>query len=144
MAAAGIPDQLHSDLQLAVTEACSNAIEHGYRFRPGYIAVEVRCAYSTIEVTVEDTGRWRAWARDDARGRGTMLMRALMDDVQVESDASGTRVDMRRSWAPAVPRADAEAIRVVRQASDGAVVAPEAPGRAPGPTEDPGTPRDGA
>jgi len=44
---------------------------------------------------VRDRGSWRA-PRGENRGRGQMIMRASMDDVDVSADEAGTLVTMRR------------------------------------------------
>jgi anti-sigma regulatory factor (Ser/Thr protein kinase) len=49
-----------------------------------------------LRVTIADTGSWRPKRQvpDIGRGRGTNLMRGLMEDVTVASDDGGTTVDM--------------------------------------------------
>jgi anti-sigma regulatory factor (Ser/Thr protein kinase) len=44
---------------------------------------------------VRDYGSWRP-ERGDERGRGLVLMRALMDTVEVTPSAEGTTVRLRR------------------------------------------------
>ena len=44
---------------------------------------------------VRDTGGWREPRKSD-RGRGLDLMRALMDEVELEAGDAGTTVRMRR------------------------------------------------
>ena len=53
-------------------------------------------AESTLQLTIADTGQWEDPdpAPDGRRGRGILLMRALMDRVIVDSDAAGTTVRM--------------------------------------------------
>jgi PAS domain S-box-containing protein len=82
-------------IQLACHEACTNAIEHGYRF--GEASFEVSCELRDGDLTlvVKDTGGWRG-AGDADRGRGFALMEGLMDSVDVEPGREGTTVLMRR------------------------------------------------
>ena len=49
-----------------------------------------------LQLTVIDTGSWKAPAEIPAihRGRGIALMKALMHDVTIESEATGTTVHM--------------------------------------------------
>jgi anti-sigma regulatory factor (Ser/Thr protein kinase) len=51
---------------------------------------------------VSDTGGWREPRKTD-RGRGLELMRALMDDVELEAGDDGTTVRMRRKIGVAQP-----------------------------------------
>jgi serine/threonine-protein kinase RsbW len=82
---------------LAVGEAVTNAVEHAYLGTPGgRIRVDARVAKGTLEVTVEDSGRWLRRPSDPDRGRGTRVMKALTDELSVTSGAAGTRVVMRK------------------------------------------------
>jgi anti-sigma regulatory factor (Ser/Thr protein kinase) len=47
-----------------------------------------------MELTVTDRGAWKAerTVPDLSRGRGIALMRALVDDVTIEQDPTGTTV----------------------------------------------------
>ena len=64
--------------------------------RPGEIRMRARLAGGAVELEVADTGRWRASPAPGDRGRGLGMMRALMDDVAVRTDAAGTVVRMTR------------------------------------------------
>ena len=79
----------------AAGEAAANAVEHAYA--PGADGwVEVRAQVTRageVRVIVRDGGTWRDPATGAAgRGRGMLLMRELVDDVGVRSDAEGTAV----------------------------------------------------
>jgi len=95
-----------NDIQVSCHEACSNAMEHAYRFREATIDVDGTFDGSEVVLTVTDRGTWRE-KRDSDRGRGLDLIRALMDDVEVEPGEKGTVVRMRKrlSQAPAVAEA---------------------------------------
>jgi anti-sigma regulatory factor (Ser/Thr protein kinase) len=98
--AEGLPlggDPRH-DLVLAVAEAAANAAEHGYGF-DGHGAVEVRLRVEEGDVHVEvaDRGTWREPADRTDRGRGLIIMRRVMRDVEVERGPGGTTVRMRLS-----------------------------------------------
>ncbi|MDP8942756.1 MAG: SpoIIE family protein phosphatase [Actinomycetota bacterium] len=95
---AGASDAEGREIQFACHEACSNAIEHGFRFREASFDVEALLRDGEVLITVRDSGRWRSPAEGD-RGRGLTLMKALMDWVEVESTSSGTTVLMRRELA---------------------------------------------
>ncbi len=90
------PDQTQ-DVLVAVGEAVANAIEHGHRDLPdGTVSLRVTALADRVHVSVVDTGAWKT-PRPDVditRGRGLMLMRALMQDVTIDSDPAGTTVDM--------------------------------------------------
>jgi serine phosphatase RsbU (regulator of sigma subunit)/anti-sigma regulatory factor (Ser/Thr protein kinase) len=84
------------EITLACSEACANAVEHAYR--PGPAAVEVRATVSPereAAVLVRDFGQWRS-PRGHFRGRGTKLMKGLMDRVQVTPGEGGTTVRLSR------------------------------------------------
>lgn len=86
------------DITLSVSEAAANAIEHAYGARPGTFDLRCECEDNQVRVTVEDEGRWRA-ARPIMRGRGLLLMRSLMDSVEVQRGAGGTVVRMTKRLA---------------------------------------------
>jgi anti-sigma regulatory factor (Ser/Thr protein kinase) len=91
----GASDRELAEVLTAAGESAANAIEHGSA-SPGHF-VEVAGEHSAGEVTltVRDTGSWRP-SRADGRGRGLVMMRALMDRVDVTPTPEGTRVEMRR------------------------------------------------
>jgi anti-sigma regulatory factor (Ser/Thr protein kinase) len=93
------------DLTMAVNEAVANAAEHAYfesRFAAGSFDVEANydAAQDILTVVVEDRGRWRlpdpATGPLSVRGRGIQLMRALADDVSIDTTSAGTCV--RLTW----------------------------------------------
>jgi serine/threonine-protein kinase RsbW len=99
--AAGAPEGVVADLKVAVTEACTNAIQHGHRpGRSAGVVVRYRVADDVFEVEVEDDGagfdpfdpgapRRRS---PDGQGMGLMIIRALSDETTVESDETGSRI----------------------------------------------------
>ncbi len=85
------------DLQLALGEAATNAVEHAYgAVPPEGAGVDVRLtthADGGVGVSVRDHGTWREAPADPGhRGRGLLLIRALATDVVVEGGAEGTTV----------------------------------------------------
>jgi anti-sigma regulatory factor (Ser/Thr protein kinase) len=100
---------------LAVSEACNNAIEHAYREHEGTIRLRIEADESNIRAVIEDQGTWQDALRSDERGRGIMLMKHLMNSVEIETDANGTRVrlvlelhaerEAPRAYVPAAPSA---------------------------------------
>jgi anti-sigma regulatory factor (Ser/Thr protein kinase) len=94
------PEQ-ETDLVLAIGEASANAAEHAYAgSEPGVIEIRIANAERADEliVQVRDFGRWReAPARSSGadRGRGTDLMKALVDGFDRETGSAGTTVSFR-------------------------------------------------
>jgi serine phosphatase RsbU (regulator of sigma subunit)/anti-sigma regulatory factor (Ser/Thr protein kinase) len=90
------PDQAH-DMLVAAGEAVANAIEHGHRDSPeGIITLRATISVDQVQLTVVDTGSWKPLQpdADRHRGRGITLMRALMQDVTIHPDATGTTVHL--------------------------------------------------
>ena len=80
---------------IAAGEALANAIEHGHRDRAGgTVRLRVIAVADRVHVTVVDSGSWKPPVAAANRGRGIALMRALMNDVTIESLATGTTVHM--------------------------------------------------
>jgi anti-sigma regulatory factor (Ser/Thr protein kinase) len=92
---AGVSAPTVYDVMVAVGEAAANAIEHAYGPTDAEFSLEAELDGGELVVAVRDTGSWRT-PRGTHRGRGLAMMKDLMDDVQVESDAHGTVVTMRR------------------------------------------------
>lgn len=97
----GIDHDRAQELQVAVGEALSNAIAHAYLSvpkgipsTPGVIRLRARRTRTDLVVEVEDHGRWRP-RRQERKGYGLRLMRALMDHVRVNTTAGGTTVTLK-------------------------------------------------
>jgi anti-sigma regulatory factor (Ser/Thr protein kinase) len=84
------------EILLAVSEACNNAIEHGYREGTGSVWVRVEEDGVTLRATVRDRGRWREGPSGAERGRGIAIMEALMDTATIETTTHGTEVVLER------------------------------------------------
>jgi serine/threonine-protein kinase RsbW len=97
LAEGGVPTAMQRGVVLAVSEAAANAAEHAYGFDgAGAIRVDVhREEDGSLTASVSDEGTWRAPAENPERGRGLLIIRSLMDDVDIASDARGTVVRMR-------------------------------------------------
>ncbi|HEX6970895.1 MAG TPA: anti-sigma F factor [Limnochordia bacterium] len=97
------------EIRIAVSEAVTNAVVHGYENGPGVIAVEARLRGGRLELEVTDTGRGIqdvAWAMQpthttdpgERMGLGLVFIAQFMEDVGVESlPGRGTRVRMAKS-----------------------------------------------
>jgi anti-sigma regulatory factor (Ser/Thr protein kinase) len=94
-------DNSHA-LELAISEAAANAVEHAYD--PGDHEFEVAAEVRTegVYLTVSDSGRWRS-PRGRARGLGLGLIKKLIDEVDVQRTENGTTLRMfkRMTDAPA-------------------------------------------
>jgi anti-sigma regulatory factor (Ser/Thr protein kinase) len=104
------------DLVLAVNEAVSNSIEHGYGIRADHVVpntdtVEIHGrikvasdGYRHAEFTIADHGGWRA--PTDARttrGHGMLIMRTCADQVLIDFSDTGTRIELRSRPVPPAP-----------------------------------------
>ena len=82
----------------AVGEAIANAVEHAYgNGLPGLARVEATYENDELRIKIEDHGKWRPAQKREERGRGFPMMRALMDGVEIRSDAKSTIVALRKT-----------------------------------------------
>jgi serine/threonine-protein kinase RsbW len=102
-------------LELAVDEACTNVVVHGYRDRPpGSITLHFQCQDGQAEVTLLDRGRpfspndapapdlEAGWQDRRIGGLGVYLIRETMDEVHYATDSSGqNRLTLRKRLRPA-------------------------------------------
>ena len=102
-----------SDVVLAVNEALANATEFAYLKNNGVGTVDVEAVQNddaaTLTVTITDQGCWREpdpTPRGFTRGRGIPLMRALSDDLTIDTSKLGTTVCLRFDNVVARSRAD--------------------------------------
>ncbi len=99
---AGVERRDAEAIVLAASEAVANSVEHAYAGRPpaqrpGVELEMARDGEDALSVVVRDHGRWRPpGGEDSGRGRGLMIMRALMESVEIEPGEEGTTVRMRR------------------------------------------------
>ncbi len=89
----GVSENELFNITLAASEAAANAVEHAYGALEASFRVTCVHEGDEVRITVSDEGRWRA-ARPYGRGRGLAIMRALVDDAQIERHTSGTRVTL--------------------------------------------------
>jgi anti-sigma regulatory factor (Ser/Thr protein kinase) len=81
-----------SDVQLVVTEAFSNAIQHGYNGDgPGYVTIELRREADVLCVSIADDGRGLLAARPETSGpgHGLPLIEALTKTMDISEPQSG-------------------------------------------------------
>jgi anti-sigma regulatory factor (Ser/Thr protein kinase) len=90
----GLNEEQVGDTVLAVSEACNNAIEHGYGGDHGTIRVTLEHQAEVLRIVVEDDGTWKDVRSDPTRGRGMLIMNRTMDSATVAPAPTGTRVDL--------------------------------------------------
>ena len=85
-----------ASVELAVSEAVSNAVRHGYRGLEGAVEVELVCVDSVVEVVVRDQGVGPLPdPESEGAGMGLVLMRSLADRFELEGEpGAGTTVRM--------------------------------------------------
>ncbi|MFY9139292.1 MAG: anti-sigma F factor [Thermacetogeniaceae bacterium] len=96
------------EIKVAVSEAVTNAIVHGYQKDPkGLVTLTASLYDSSLEIVVEDRGRGinnleRALepgegTEPERMGLGFVFMRTFMDELEVNSEpGQGTTVIMRK------------------------------------------------
>jgi PAS domain S-box-containing protein len=97
-----IPADAAQDVLTAAGEACTNAIEHGYRAQPGGpVRLRAEARHDMLRLVISDDGCWKTPRprENPHRGRGITMMRAMMTAVDIVHDADGTTVDMQRRIA---------------------------------------------
>lgn len=108
----GFDEDRVADLQLAVSEAVTNAIEHGNNNDLSIkVGVKFFITSEKLAVQVTDKGKWEAagrilqstpeeWNLEDrldhdlTRGMGIFLIQKLVDNVELHSDDEGTQFTM--------------------------------------------------
>ena len=94
-AQAALSDDTTADLQLLLSEAATNAVEHAYRDGPAgeFVYSVRRRGDGAVRVAVQDFGRWRPPPADPGyRGRGLAVIHTLGDEVTLEVGEAGTRI----------------------------------------------------
>ena len=104
LASIQVGGEVRDEIILATHEAAANAIEHARR--GSEVTVRgVRDADKVI-IVVANSGEWKEpRSLDEMRGRGLILMKQLMSDLQVQVKSRRTVVRMRKDLS--VSKADA-------------------------------------
>jgi serine/threonine-protein kinase RsbW len=105
MSRAGIDPAVSFDCLVAVTEACTNALTHGYGDEDPYPEIEWEIGEGTVRFYVKDfsTQQWSRASHPSFDGKGVLdeervggfgidLMRGLMDEVELRIGPEGTTV----------------------------------------------------
>jgi serine/threonine-protein kinase RsbW len=110
----GFSQDQRDDIAIALSEAVNNAIEHGNQGDPSKkVHIELEEIDNGIRIVVTDEGGGfdPSEVEDPTdpenllaeSGRGLLIIRHLMDEVNVASSGSGTRVEMiKRFSSPAL------------------------------------------
>jgi serine/threonine-protein kinase RsbW len=106
---AGAPREVVSDLKLAVTEACTNIIQHAYGSdTTGTIVVRYTGEPGLLSIEVEDTGSGfepgappvAGERNGTGNGMGLMIIRVLTDELEIASTGSGTLLRLVKRFSP--------------------------------------------
>ncbi|MGY1836156.1 ATP-binding protein [Blastococcus sp. SYSU DS0510] len=90
-----VPQAVVDEIVLALTEACANVVDHAADHEAYQVDVAIDDETCRISVLDDGAGFDPRSARDaptsplDARGRGLVLMRALVDQLQFVQDDDG-------------------------------------------------------
>jgi stage II sporulation protein AB (anti-sigma F factor) len=100
-----LSDSARHDIALAVGEALANAIQHGSPRGPSdAIGLRLTLFESGLVIQVLDHGCWGEEVLHEETpsvcGRGLMLMRQLLDGVEVSPLSGGTAVFMLKRYGP--------------------------------------------
>ena len=88
----GLDEQARYDAVLAMSEACNNAIEHGYGGEPGTIKLCLEHRGDALSIRIADNGSWREPPVQTDRGRGIPIMQGLMEVAEIVRRHDGTEV----------------------------------------------------
>jgi len=135
-AAAGLTGQALDDLICASDEAVTNAIVHGYRRGPGWVAVEVSSTGDSVAVTVTDAAPWFdptgvpppdldvPFDQRRPGGMGVHLMRQLTDEFSYRSrPGAGNEITLAKRRPVQGEREDPMETRTERVDGDAAILA---------------------
>ena len=94
-----MPEQLLSDVKLAVTEACTNVVIHAYPEEEGPMEVRAAVGDGELSVVVRDEGRGVVPRADSpGLGLGLPLIATLTESLELgtgDDDATEVRMTFR-------------------------------------------------
>jgi anti-sigma regulatory factor (Ser/Thr protein kinase) len=107
---ARMPEEKIHELQLAVSEAATNAVQHG-RDHDGELLVQASAADGALQVWITDrSGGMRPRIDPHGLGLGLPIMASVTDQLEVITDREGTTVKMTFLFGKSVPGADAGSV----------------------------------
>jgi serine/threonine-protein kinase RsbW len=103
LAELGAPPEHAEIISLALSEACTNAVEHSSGAAP--FTLQVECTAGSVRLTVSSSGAFvpadplgQMPGPTALRGRGVPLMRTLMDDFDIVAGDGRTTVTMCKNF----------------------------------------------
>lgn len=91
----GLTERQVGDVKLAVSEAATNALVHGYRGAPGTIAVEATIGDGQLVIAILDSGGgMRPRPDSPGLGLGLPVIASVADELEIIRDGPGTRLRM--------------------------------------------------
>src|SRR4051794_23192324 len=99
-AANAVPEPPLADLKLAVSEAVTNAVLHGFRSTdPGTVTVSVAVKLGTVSVCVADDGQGMSPRTDSPGiGLGLPLMAEMADRLAIDAAKGGHGTEVRMAF----------------------------------------------
>ena len=104
------------ELKVAISEAVSNAIIHGYEHRTGEVVLNLKINGDQLEVVVEDKGVGikdidsafqPSYTTEDRMGLGLTFINSFMDDLEINSTPDeGTKLRMVKKPVQDTAQAD--------------------------------------
>jgi serine phosphatase RsbU (regulator of sigma subunit)/anti-sigma regulatory factor (Ser/Thr protein kinase)/transposase len=103
-----VPGKLLANTKLAVDEACTNVVKHGYKGEPGFIEIVITGNGREFSIAIKDTGRsfdlrnvkspdLKMYVETRKRGGlGVFLMNQLMDEVRYRAGHDGNVLTMSK------------------------------------------------
>ena len=84
-----------ADVQLAVTEAATNAVMHAYATTPGDVTVTADVHEGELAIVIADTGTGLVERSDSpGLGVGLSIIATVADEMRITSNAGGTQIHM--------------------------------------------------
>jgi anti-sigma regulatory factor (Ser/Thr protein kinase) len=108
--AAGMPEEKVEELQLAVSEAATNAVRHGSE-DDGELLVQASTTDGALQVWITDRGGgMRPRIDRGGLGLGLPIIASVTDQLEVVTDSDGTTVKMTFLFGRSIPGPDAGSI----------------------------------
>jgi len=96
LAAQGVSESERFDVLLAASEAFANAVEHPLLPAAAVVDVEIEVVGAELELSIRDYGAWRNERERAEGGHGFPVMRAVMRNVEIDSQSDGSTITLRR------------------------------------------------
>ncbi len=98
LAGHGIAGALLTDLELAIGEAVTNAVEHGGPCAGNYFVVRI-AVNGVVKIEVCDCGHFDEQSPEAASGIGLELIRRVSDDVTLQVTEGRTLIRLQKALA---------------------------------------------